>query len=319
MNKRTRGIILIVGSKLLTKSLILEINIVLTFFTMKNIIIPKNKKDLIKSLSNYSVNSKIIAGGTDLMIGIRSGFLDPDYLISLENLKLDYISEKKSKVVIGSTCLVSSLAKSELIIEKFPLLVDACLSLGSPPIQNLATIGGNVANASPAADLILPLITYEAKAKISGPFDSRLENVENIFTGPKVTILKQDEFIEEFELPILKEEEGITNFYQFYKSAARVSQIIAVANACFLISIKKGKICKARLSAGCVYKTPLRLFELEKYLKGSEISKELISGAEALLLKSVFPINDVRGSAVYKTKLVNNYFRHFMEGILCQI
>jgi len=285
---------------------------------MKKYIIPENLSEALEALEKYSDGAKLISGGTDLLIQIRDGKTKPKYLIDLANLReLNYITTKDNSIKIGALATHNDVATSGLIVEKAPLLVEACSSIGAPQVRNMGTPVGNIMNASPAADSTIALLALDAEAKIVNKGNERIQKIESIFAGPGKTNLKPNEMVTELQFKELGANQG----GGFIKLGKRRSLAISIINAAVVIKVDKEKkiFTDARIAIGAVAPTPLRVKGAEAMLVGHSINDETIENAASKAKKEVAPIDDIRGSASYRSEmaymLVRQAIKKALEGI----
>ena len=245
--------------------------------------------------------ARILCGGTDLVVKMRSGAIDPQVLLDISDTEeLRGIEECKDHVIIGSATTVSQIIADPIVSEKLPLLQAVLRTLGSTQIRNRATLGGNLVNASPAADSAIPLLLYRAQVDISGVRGDRTMGIEDFLVSPGKTALSGDEFVRSVSIPV----PNATFKSFFHKVGRRKAMIIAIASLGALIDVKDGKIDEIRLAAGSVAPRPIGLHGLEDDLRGQEITSELIERAKKAATTAVSPIDDVRASADYRREVI---------------
>lgn len=253
-----------------------------------------------------------IAGGTDLIIRQhQSKYPTPVYLISLSGIdELRGIHEYgDGSVFIGSVTPLSTLRESGIVKDWFPALSQAAASVGSPSIQNRATIGGNACNASPSADTALPLLAYDALARI---WDRRQGistiPITDFFTGPGSTVLQNGQVLTGFVLT------KTPRVSRFSKIGVRRAMEIAVANFCISFSPGEGGVCNdLRIAVGAIAPTPLRSAKAEATLNGRKPTAALTEKAAAAAIEDIRPIDDVRGSAEYRSHIVYHNVRRLLN------
>lgn len=243
--------------------------------------------------------SLYISGGTDLMVRIKKRELYPRALISLRTIPNLSGMENGKIIRIGAMTSISDIFKNSLLYEKFPILIQAAKELGSVQIRNVATIGGNLCNGSPAADMAPPLLVLEARVKLESGQKSRELPLEKFFLGPGEKDLAPGEILTGI---LLKPPEQNTKTIFLKKGRTRMD--LAVASVAALIRTEGNRCLKARIAAGSVAPTPLRLFKVEALLEGATLSQELFIAAQQLASESVSPITDVRSSADFRCHLV---------------
>ena len=245
----------------------------------------------------------IIAGGTDLLVKMRGGGIAPQALIDVSDLEtMRGIEIDAGSVSIGAAVTHAELIGSKIIRDKLPLLAEVLKAIGSPQIRNRGTIGGNLVNASPAADSAIPLLLYDASLIVVGSGGERTVPLDRFFRGPGRTALEKGEFVRRIRIPLPPE--GFRR--SFHKVGKRKALTIAIASLGSLIRIEDGSIAQARFAAGSVAPTPIRLHPLEEILTGRKPSEELIEQARGIATGSVSPIDDIRASAAYRRQVIGD-------------
>jgi CO/xanthine dehydrogenase FAD-binding subunit len=254
-----------------------------------------------------------LAGGTDLMVGWNMGLLNGRTVVDLARVA-DWkkIKANKGAVLIGSLVTHSEIQKHPIVRARFPLLVQACSTVGAAQIQNRGTLGGNVANASPAGDTFPPLSVYEARVHCVGPAGRRVVSIHQIFAGVKKTSLKPGELIEAIELPFLAKPptRGV-----FRKVGTRAAQSISKTMFAGLLWLRPdGTVADVRLAFGSLAPTVKRLRSAEAFLSGKRLDEPVISRAGGLLSSDVSPIDDIRSTRDYRAAVSKNLLVRFLEG-----
>lgn len=240
-----------------------------------------------------------IAGGTDLIVQIKNRELSPPALISLRSIAQLKGIETGQTTNIGALTTISEIIKHQELGQKFPLLQEAARNLGSVQIRNMATIGGNLCNCSPSADMALPLLVLEAKLKLQNSQGKRLIPAEKLFIGPGKTCLYPEEIL----TGIVLTHSGQKSKSIFLKKG-RVKMDLALASLAVRLEMEGKQCLKARLAAGSVAPVPLRLKEVEALLEGKLLTKGLITEAQQLAVKGISPISDIRASRQYRRQLL---------------
>jgi carbon-monoxide dehydrogenase medium subunit len=260
---------------------------------------PRNVEEAVSLLIKYGEAAKVIAGGTDLILRMQSGTTKPLYLIDLKAIPgLDYI-DCRDDIRIGATTTLRAIATSSELRQKCPLIVDVAQQFASITIANMATIGGNLSNASPAADTASPLIALSARAKIDGPDGSRTVAVEDFFTGPGSTVMTRDEILTEVQIPVPPADAK----WSYIKHGIRSVSDLAITSVAVLVNIANGIFTDVRIALGAVDPTPMSSRLAEEALKGKETTIENIDKAVLLVREQCCPISDVRASADYRTQM----------------
>ncbi|MDE3097619.1 MAG: xanthine dehydrogenase family protein subunit M [Chloroflexota bacterium] len=254
-----------------------------------------------------------LAGGTDLMVGWNMGLLNGRAIVDLSRVtEWQKITVSRRSVVIGSLVTHSEIQKHPVVRTRFPLLVQACATVGAAQIQNRGTLGGNVANASPAGDSFPPLAVYEAIVHCAGPGGNRVVSIHEIFAGVKRTTLRPGELIEAIELPFPP---WVPTRAVFRKVGTRAAQAISKTMFAGLLRLKKdGTVADVRLAFGSLAPTVKRLRSAERFLTGRRLDAAAAGGAAALLIDDVSPIDDVRSTRDYRLEASRNLLVRFLEG-----
>ncbi len=255
--------------------------------------------------------SLYISGGTDLMVRIKKREIRPPSLISLRSIPSLSGIENGKMIRIGAITSINDLLKNSLIQDLFPVLTDAAKELGSVQIRNVATIGGNLCNGSPAADTAPPLLVLKAKVGLQSDQKKRELPIEQFFQEPGETSLDPEEILVDIQL-----EPPEPNTKTIFLKKGRTRMDLAVASVAVLIRTEGKRCLKARVAVGSVAPTPRRLFEVEDLLEGSTLSRKLLTEAQQLAAKIVSPITDVRSTAEYRRQLVGVLVKRAFEKLL---
>lgn len=256
-----------------------------------------------------------LAGGTDLMVGWNMGLLNGRAVVDLSRVaEWKKIRAAKKSVLIGSLVTHAQIQAHPVLRTSFPLLPQACATVGAAQIQNRGTLGGNVANASPAGDTFPPLAVYEALVHCVGPDGRRVVPILNIFAGVKKTSLKPGELIEAIELPFLAQPPARA---LFRKVGTRAAQAISKTMFAGLIWLKKdGSVEDVRLAFGSLAPTVKRLAAAESFLRGRRLDAAAAGQAAGLLASDVSPIDDIRSTREYRLAVSRNLLVRFLEGAI---
>ena len=248
--------------------------------------------------------AKILAGGTDLFIKMRNQPLQPEILIDLKGIPgMDQVSyDPKAGLRLGALASIHRLETSPLLRERFEVIAQGAASLGSYQIRCRATLGGNIGNASPAADMVPGLISLGARVKIAGPGGERFLPLEELFAGPGKTNLRAGEILTEVQAPPLS---GPTGFH-YIKHSIRNAMDLAVVGVAVALSLNspKDRCEEGKIALGAVGPVPMRATKAEGCLKGQKLDEELISRAAILASEEAQPVTDIRASAEYRREMV---------------
>jgi CO/xanthine dehydrogenase FAD-binding subunit len=268
----------------------------------------------IEAVNTYAKvpNALPLAGGTDLMVSWNMGLLNGRPVLDLSRVsEWRKIRAVKDGVELGSLVTHAQIQAHPVLRARFPLLVAACATVGAAQIQNRGTIGGNIANASPAGDTFPPLAVYQAMVRVLGSNGRREVPVAEIFAGVKKTTLKPGELIEMISLPFVrKPTRGV-----FRKVGTRAAQSISkTVFAGLLWQNKKGAVEEIRLAFGSLAPTVRRLRDVEAFLNGRILDETTAASAAELLTNDVSPIDDIRSTREYRLTVSRSILRAFLTG-----
>src|SRR6267378_3911314 len=251
-----------------------------------------------------------IAGGTDVMVLYSAGKLPNRKLINIWNIpELRQIEVFPDRIRIGAACTYTALRRHDIVSREFPLLATAASWTGGIANQNRGTLGGNIANASPAADSLPALLVYDAEVTLISVRGERRVAYRHFHTGYKQTAMAPDELIRDISLP--RRFSGYISYAR--KVGARNAQAISKVCLAALGKISNGTIRDVRLTMGSVAPVPLRLKETEQVLTGNKIEPSLIAAARKTVTKEIQPIDDIRSTARYRAAVASNLVAEFLE------
>jgi xanthine dehydrogenase FAD-binding subunit len=273
---------------------------------------PRSAAEAVRALAK-NPGAVPLAGGTDLMVGWNMGLLNGRTVVDLARVA-DWkkIAASKGSVRIGSLATHAQIQSHPVIRSRFPLLVEACSTVGAAQIQNRGTLGGNIANASPAGDTFPPLAVYEALVHCVGPAGRRVVSIHQIFAGVKKTSLKPGELIEAIELPFPAKPptRGL-----FRKVGTRAAQSISKTMFAGLLWLRPdGTVADARLAFGSLAPTVKRLRSAEAFLHGKRLDETTVARAGDLIASDVSPIDDIRSTRAYRAAVSRNLLVRFLQG-----
>ncbi len=263
---------------------------------------PETIEEALENLRMLGKETRLLAGGTDLIPRIRSGLITPSTLIDLRKLPLDYINVSDHLVCIGACTTQAKILESSLIARHLPLLAEAAREIAGPPVRNRGTLGGNLANASPAADFATPLLVYDAQVILKSVRAERAVPIDSFFTHPGKAVMADDEILTEVRIPLFSGSAG-TKFIKLGKRKAMSIAVVSVAARLALNS--DGIITDARLAFGSVAPTPIRAKSTEAFLVGAIPSQSVFAQAGEMAAAESSPISDIRGSADYRRAMVS--------------
>ncbi len=274
---------------------------------------PQTVSEAVGLKRKWEKKATLIAGGTNVIPDLRAKAVHPEVLIDISHFKnLSYIREDKKKIRIGALTTISELTTSKIIEEWAPLLSQAANQIGNPLVRNRATIAGNLADASPAADTAVALLVLEAKVvAIRDGGRSRQIPIEGFFAGPNQSALEKDEIIREIVFPKPGSNAGMA----YAKLGLRNSMAISVVSAAVLLEIKGQRCSRARIGLGAVAPAPIRAYQIEETLAGREITPELIEICSKEVSKEVSPITDIRASAEYRREMSSVLLKRLIQQV----
>jgi carbon-monoxide dehydrogenase medium subunit len=277
---------------------------------------PLTLSDGCKLLDTYQKSAAVIAGGTDLMPRMRAGIARPERLIDLRALGLTYVQSEEGIIKIGACTTHAEIIDSEVIAEHLPALAAACREIAGPPIRNRGTIGGNLANASPAADSAPPLLAYDAEVVLASEKSRRSLPIADFFAGPGQTVLQPGELLVEIHVP----EPPSRTAAAFVKVGKRKAMAIAVVSVAARLTLDaEGKIKSSRIALGSVASTPIRVLSAEQTLRGKILDDEVIAAAAEETRRMASPISDIRAPADYRSKMVAVHTRRALQAVREQL
>ncbi len=252
-----------------------------------------------------------LAGGTDILVHIKRLQKKPTAVVNLKAIPgLADIQVEESHIRIGALASLTRMIAHPVIRAEFPVLPYTAYFMGSPAIRNLATVGGNLCNASPAADLPPVFLVLDAEVGIAGPQRSRKLQLQEFFLAPGETALMPGEILTEVSFP---RRPGWTVRYE--RLDVRQAMDIAVVGAALAIRMDGEWCAEVRLALGAVAPTPIRVPEAEAELVGRELTDETIGRVARLARDAARPISDIRASATYRRDMVEKLVRRGLEGI----
>lgn len=266
-------------------------------------------------LLNLHKESRVIAGGTDLVPKMRAGVISPQVLIDIKKLGLDQIALDGSWVSIGGYATHSKIIESPIVRANIPVLAEACRQIGSPPIRNRGTIGGNLVNASPAADSAPALQVLDASVGIIGKdYKEYVVPLKDFFIGPGKTVIKKGEIISRV---IIKIPTGNIRT-SFIKIGKRVSMAISLVSVAVALGIANNRsIEHVRIACGSVAPTPIRATKTEEYLLGKQADEGVFARAAKMIGQDISPIADVRATGGYRLDMTAVLIRRALTTV-CQ-
>lgn len=273
---------------------------------------PKSLGDALELMAREPGVWHAFAGGTDLMVLLEFGVLQHKKFLSIWKLdELKGIEVTPEHVHLGALVTYTEIQRHETIKREFPLLVAAARETGGHAIQNRGTLGGNICNASPAADTPPALLVYDAELELVSARGARWVDYRNFHTGYKQIEMRSEELLRRVRLP--RATAGLNTYYR--KVGTRKAQ--AISKVCFAAGarLSDGRIGDARIAFGSVAPTVVRCTRTEDLLRESTLDEATISRACASLRQEVVPIDDVRSTAHYRLRVATNLLADFLSSL----
>ncbi len=259
---------------------------------------PLSLSELLKLKHELGSEAVVLAGGTDLMIDLKMGVKKPRHLIDIKNVKelrnLTYVRGEGLR--IGAATTLRMIEESDIIRSKYVVLWDAVRKMGDISLRNRATLAGNIANASPAADSAPALLVYNAYVELASIRGRRLVPLREFFKGVKKTIMRDDEVILSIRIP----EPPQKSVGEYFK-ATRAAEDLAIVGIAILVSEAEGVV---RLAYASVAPTPVLIDGVEELLRRFDKGREFLLRTIELVLNKVSPITDVRATREYRLHLI---------------
>ena len=274
---------------------------------------PRSVGSLCKLLGEYGRQARIIAGGTDLMVNMKKGLVKPKHVISLKGVKnFGAISfSPKKGLTIGCQATAAKIAAHPDVIKNYPALAHAASVLGSPLVRNLATAAGNLVTARPAADFPPPLMVYGASVELVSADDKRTVELDKFITGVGKTRAKAGEVLTKIMVPPTPKVSGA----HYIKLGQRKTLEISLVNVAAFVELSGDgeTVVDSRIVLGSVAPKPIRAKRAERYLVNKQASMALFEEAAKIASDEAKPIDDFRGSALYRRLMVEVLTRRCLE------
>ena len=267
----------------------------------------KTIDEAVQAHNQANGTARFLAGGTDLLVQIRSGIKKPNLVIDVKKIvelnSIDEISE--NEFVIGASVSGANLNRNKKFASLWPGVLEAFRLIGSEQIQGRASLGGNLCNGSPAGDSVPALIAAGCLAVIAGPDGRKELPIEEFHAGPGRTILKNGEMLVSLKFP--KREKNSADAY--LRMTPRTEMDIAVVGCGVNITLDNDICTSARVSLGAVAPTPLLIKEASEIMTGTNLNDEVLEKVSKLCMDSCNPIDDKRGTIEYRTKVAGVLFK----------
>jgi CO/xanthine dehydrogenase FAD-binding subunit len=269
---------------------------------------PSTLQEALEALSSDPA-ARPFAGGTDLMVLLEAGHLPPGRYVNLWGLpELRGIHQRDDAVEMGALTTYTDVRRSAVLARDYPMLVNAAAETGGIATQNRGTIGGNIANASPAADTPPALLVYDAELELQSISGSRRMPYEQFHTGYKQMELASGEIIARIRLP--RRQDGWRDFY--WKVGTRRAQAISKVCIAASIAMDDATVRDVRVAFGSVAPFVVRCRSTEAVLKARALDGRAIADAQAALVQDIHPIDDIRSTAQYRLRVAQNLLAAFL-------
>ena len=259
-------------------------------------------EEALSLLSKYKGDAKVMSGGTDLLVQLKKGVLLPEYIIDIKGIpRQDTITYDEGRgLVISGMTTVRSIELSPIIKSRFCCLAQAASQLGTMQVRNRATIGGNICNAVPSAETAPALLVLEAQLKLISVDGERVIPIESFFLNPGQTVLSSYEILTEINIPNLSTRSGSA----YMAWTLRKALDLAMVGVAVVTTINNGILTEVRIALGSVAPTPIRARKAETLIQGQRLDDELLNEAGLVAAQEASPIDDIRGSAEYRRKMI---------------
>jgi carbon-monoxide dehydrogenase medium subunit len=261
---------------------------------------PDTMRKALNLLGAHGSRLRVLAGGTDLVRNMNLEFKVPDKILWIGKLGLEYIRKEDGILRIGAATRMQTAGASKLLQDKAAAVSQAAGKMAAPPVRSLATLGGNICNASPAADTVCALLALGAEVSLQSRSTTRIVPLEKFFRGPGKTVMRPGELLTEIRLRPTGKGEGSA----YAKVGRRQALTLAVLNAAARVQLDgRGNCLDVRIAIGAAAPTPIRARKAEAVLRGKPFTQEAIARAAEAAVGEIKPIDDVHGTAWYRRKL----------------
>jgi carbon-monoxide dehydrogenase medium subunit len=277
--------------------------------------LPRSVDEALRVLSERGSEAKLLAGGTDLLPQLKNGLLKPAWVVDLSGVEqVRTLRSDSGGLRVGAAVSARTLERDATTQKTYTSLAESGALVGSVQIRNLATLGGNLCNAAPSADMAPPLLALDAEAVIAGPRGERRVPITDFFSGVRRTVLSPDEILLEIVIPA----PGPRSGGHYLRHTPRRELDIAVVGVASQLTLSNGVCSKARIALAAVAPVPLRAREAEQLLEGKPVTPEGIERAAEMAVGAARPISDQRGSADYRLHLVRVLTRRTLRTALAR-
>lgn len=277
------------------------------------ILTPKNLNEVLGILSSHDRDLRIIAGGTDVVTGLKqesNRFIKTEVLIDINHVaEVKGIEQTNGRISIGAASTFTEIYKNQIVSKELPILKKAVRTIGSLQIRNRATIAGNFVNNAPCADTVPALLVYNATIEIESINSKREMSLQEFLQGPYKTQLKKDEIVTRINIPVPQK----TFVGDFYKLGRRQAVAISRITFAVLIELEENKITEIRIASGAVTPIGTRFSELEEFAKGKEVNNNFLKNLASKMGEEIIKLTGLRWSSEYKLPVVQQMFYQILR------
>ena len=281
-----------------------------------DMVLPTSVEECLRTLAERGPDARVVAGGTDLLVQLKNGMLRTGCVVDLSGVsQLRQLARANgSGLRIGAAVTARTLERDPGVKAAYQAIAESGALVGSVQVRNLATLGGNLCNAAPSADMAPPLLALDAEAVIAGPKGTRRVPFASFFLGVRRTVLQPGELLVEIAVP----DPGPHSGGNYRRHTPRRELDIAVVGVASQLTMSKGVCAKARIALAAVAPTPVRATAAERLLEGHPVTPELIERAAGAAVEAAHPISDQRGSADFRRHLVQVLTRRTLTTALAR-
>ncbi len=281
-----------------------------------DMVLPTSVEECLRTLAERGPDARVVAGGTDLLVQLKNGMLRTGCVVDLSGVsQLRQLARANgSGLRIGAAVTARTLERDPGVKAAYPAISESGALVGSVQVRNLATLGGNLCNAAPSADMAPPLLALDAEAVIAGPKGTRRVPFASFFLGVRRTVLQPGELLVEIAVP----DPGPHSGGNYRRHTPRRELDIAVVGVASQLTLSKGVCARARIALAAVAPTPVRATAAERLLEGHPVTPELIERAAGAAVEAARPISDQRGSADFRRHLVQVLTRRTLTTALAR-
>ena len=272
---------------------------------------PESLGDVIALAARFGTEASFLAGGTDLIVQLERGRIAPRHVIGLRRVPGLTGIEVNGRVTLGARVTPRAIERAPELAGAFRCLIEGAEVIGGHQVRNVATVGGNLVNASPAADLVPGLLALDGAVTLVGPAGEREVSIEHFLLGPNRTTRRPDELLTRVSLPALPTRAATA----FLKAGRRRAMEIAVVGVAARLTLDASleRCLEARIALGAVAPTAVRAHQAERALEGQPVGPEAFRRAAEMAQDACRPIDDVRASAAFRRHLVGVLVRRALD------